>query len=549
MQRDGGVDSRHAGIQTVAVKKGEDPEAEKTKSDLPKVNGIKGGEQSPLLELSPRGKEQQNGDGFPGNAEDTPLETGPRRGPEEKEEKKVGWGQRGSIEKQSTGSKFPPKKPATPTKQSPRVYTSKRMSPNIGQPYSGQAPSAAAGWAGQYRFPVGAPRYSGPHYSGYQPPILDVWGSTRSYSPSYMAYVPPRTMPPPSPSQGSSSGHSSGEQLSKTNLYIRGLTPNTTDQDLINLCSPYGKIISTKAILDKNTNKCKGYGFVDFESPGAAQKAVQALQAQGVLAQMAKQQEQDPTNLYISNLPRSMTEHDLESMLAPHGTVVSTRVLRDNVTGISRGVGFARMDSTEQCEAIINKFNGKYLQGHTGHCEALLVKFADGGVKKKNPYQQQERRGWGTDDAVHLPYDPTLPNGLPPTPRVMHHPVIPASPYSPMSNTPSYSTVQTTWIQPHPHYVMQPHMGSASMMTTDSGMHMHPGVVPQLASQMNQLSISGQSYIPGTAGVHNPYVHHYPQPSGVMQTVPVEDQSQQQQGQQVGVADDHAQHYSFQQGK
>ncbi|KAI8515306.1 RNA-binding motif, single-stranded-interacting protein 1 [Branchiostoma belcheri] len=363
------------------------------------------------------------------------------------------------------------------------------------------------------------------------------------------AYVPPRTMPPPSPSQGSSSGHSSGEQLSKTNLYIRGLTPNTTDQDLINLCSPYGKIISTKAILDKNTNKCKGYGFVDFESPGAAQKAVQALQAQGVLAQMAKQQEQDPTNLYISNLPRSMTEHDLESMLAPHGTVVSTRVLRDNVTGISRGVGFARMDSTEQCEAIINKFNGKYLQGHTGHCEALLVKFADGGVKKKNPYQQQERRGWGTDDAVHLPYDPTLPNGLPPTPRVMHHPVIPASPYSPMSNTPSYSTVQTTWIQPHPHYVMQPHMGSASMMTTDSGMHMHPGVVPQLASQMNQLSISGQSYIPGTAGVHNPYVHHYPQPSGVMQTVPVEDQSQQQQGQQVGVADDHAQHYSFQQGK
>ncbi|CAH1237782.1 Hypp5434 [Branchiostoma lanceolatum] len=54
--------------------------------------------------------------------------------------------------------------------ESPRVYTSKRMSPNIGQPYSGQAPSAAAGWAGQYRFPVGAPRYSGPHYSGYQQP-------------------------------------------------------------------------------------------------------------------------------------------------------------------------------------------------------------------------------------------------------------------------------------------------------------------------------------------------------------------------------------------
>ncbi|EQB77331.1 hypothetical protein CB1_000290018 [Camelus ferus] len=50
----------------------------------------------------------------------------------------------------------------------------------------------------------------------------------------------------------------------------------------------YGKIVSTKAILDKTTNKCKGYGFVDFDSPAAAQKAVSALKANGVQAQMAK---------------------------------------------------------------------------------------------------------------------------------------------------------------------------------------------------------------------------------------------------------------------
>lgn len=73
---------------------------------------------------------------------------------------------------------------------------------------------------------------------------------------------------------GGSSGH---EQLSKTNLYIRGLTQSTTDKDLVSMCAQYvqlnlspnstltaallfrfGTIISTKAILDKNTNKCKG---------------------------------------------------------------------------------------------------------------------------------------------------------------------------------------------------------------------------------------------------------------------------------------------------
>lgn len=121
-----------------------------------------------------------------------------------------------------------------------------------------------------------------------------------------------------SPTAASTTTNNS-DQLSRTNLYIRGLTPNTTDKDLEELCRKYdpsllnrtqakvqycgshslifvdfnrliryGTIISTKAILDKNTNKCKGYGFVDFESPSAAESAVKALQLQGIQAQMAK---------------------------------------------------------------------------------------------------------------------------------------------------------------------------------------------------------------------------------------------------------------------
>lgn len=42
-------------------------------------------------------------------------------------------------------------------------------------------------------------------------------------------------MGPPSPSPSSGGA---GEQLSKTNLYIRGLHPGTTDQDLVKLCQP-----------------------------------------------------------------------------------------------------------------------------------------------------------------------------------------------------------------------------------------------------------------------------------------------------------------------
>ncbi|XP_073970733.1 RNA binding motif single stranded interacting protein alan shepard isoform X28 [Rhodnius prolixus] len=188
------------------------------------------------------------------------------------------------------------------------------------------------------------------------------------------------------------------QQLSRTNLYIHGLGPNTTDNELYNMCSQFGAIISTKAILDKNTNKCKGYGFVDFESGECAEAAVKALQAKGVQAQMAKvgisllrspasQQEQDPTNLYIANLPPNYKETDLENMLSKFGHVISTRILKDT-SGMSKGVGFARMESKEKCEQIIQAFNGKPVSGCK---DSLLVKFADGGQKKRNLYRTDNR--------------------------------------------------------------------------------------------------------------------------------------------------------------
>jgi len=79
-----------------------------------------------------------------------------------------------------------------------------------------------------------------------------------------------------------------------------------------------------------------------------------------------QQQEQDPTNLYIANLPIYITENDLENMFSQFGSVISTRILRDP-NGMSRGVGFCRMESKEKCEQIIKAYHGQVLPG-TGEC-------------------------------------------------------------------------------------------------------------------------------------------------------------------------------------
>uniref|UniRef100_L7M3E0 Protein alan shepard n=1 Tax=Rhipicephalus pulchellus TaxID=72859 RepID=L7M3E0_RHIPC len=294
---------------------------------------------------------------------------------------------------------------------------------------------------------------------------------------------------------GSSSSGSQGDQLSKTNLYIKGLTHTTTDKDLLNLCAPYGNIISTKAILDKDTNKCKGYGFVDFESPLAAEKAVKALQAQGVQAQMAKQQEQDPTNLYMANLPLYMAEQDLEQLLQAHGAVISTRILRDN-SAQSRGVGFARMESKEKCEQIIATFNGKVLPGSK---EPLLVKFADGGNKKRTLYKNHEHRMWR--DGEGLPYEQGAlsQNGV-------GQPLVPAAlggyqpaqqrGYSAAATPTAYALHGGAWMQPAQYIMQAPHLATTPQMLQSSLeplAHAYSPMLPQLTAQMNQLSIPGAS--------------------------------------------------------
>uniref|UniRef100_A0A8C4YZ31 RNA binding motif single stranded interacting protein 3 n=1 Tax=Gadus morhua TaxID=8049 RepID=A0A8C4YZ31_GADMO len=308
-----------------------------------------------------------------------------------------------------------------------------------------------------------------PQYTYYYPHYLQ----TKPYAP------PPHPMAPPSPSTNSCS-QGGAEQLSKTNLYIRGLPPGTTDQDLIKLCQPYGKIVSTKAILDKNTNQCKGYGFVDFDSPAAAQKAVSSLKATGVQAQMAKQQEQDPTNLYISNLPVSMDEQELENMLKPLGHVISTRILRD-ANGVSRGVGFARMESTEKCEVVIQHFNGKYLKTPPGipgrSCHHTSLDLRSSCLKQPQWPREMEPNG---NMFYSSPYSIATNRMIAQTSIT---PFIAASPVS------TYQVQSTSWM-PHQQYVMQPTGAAVLTPAMDHTMSMQQaGMMGPLAQQMNHMSL------------------------------------------------------------
>ena len=69
--------------------------------------------------------------------------------------------------------------------------------------------------------------------------------------------------------------------------------------------------------------------------------------------------------LYVGNLAYGVTDSDLETMFAPHGTVQSAQVIMDRDTGRSKGFGFVEMGSDEEAQAAISGMNGQSMGGRS----------------------------------------------------------------------------------------------------------------------------------------------------------------------------------------
>jgi RNA recognition motif-containing protein len=61
------------------------------------------------------------------------------------------------------------------------------------------------------------------------------------------------------------------------NIYVGNLSWNLKDQDLANLFTPYGEVASAKIVMDKFTQRSKGFGFVEMASDEQAQAAIAQL--------------------------------------------------------------------------------------------------------------------------------------------------------------------------------------------------------------------------------------------------------------------------------
>ena len=90
------------------------------------------------------------------------------------------------------------------------------------------------------------------------------------------------------------------------NIYVSNLSFAVQDEDLKSYFAEYGEVTSAKVIMDKYTNRSKGFGFVEMSDDTLAEKAIAELDGatvdgRSIKVNVAKPKEERPARQSYSN--------------------------------------------------------------------------------------------------------------------------------------------------------------------------------------------------------------------------------------------------------
>jgi RNA recognition motif-containing protein len=90
--------------------------------------------------------------------------------------------------------------------------------------------------------------------------------------------------------------------------------------------------------------------------------------------------------LYVGNLPKELDRKELQAVFAEEGDSISAKVITDRKTGKCRGFGFVTVQSDDQADQIVEKYNG-FMFGEN----ALKIERAQPRKKNKGESEEENR--------------------------------------------------------------------------------------------------------------------------------------------------------------
>ncbi|KAE8145667.1 hypothetical protein BDV25DRAFT_133587 [Aspergillus avenaceus] len=168
----------------------------------------------------------------------------------------------------------------------------------------------------------------------------------------------------------------------KRALYVGGLDPRVTEDILKQIFETTGHVTSVKIIPDKNKFNSKGYnyGFVEFDDPGAAERAMQTLNGRRIhqseirvnwAYQSNTTSKEDTSNhfhIFVGDLSNEVNDEILTQAFSAFGSVSEARVMWDMKTGRSRGYGFVAFRDRADADKALGSMDGEWLGSRAIRC-------------------------------------------------------------------------------------------------------------------------------------------------------------------------------------
>ncbi|KAF3325078.1 heterogeneous nuclear ribonucleoprotein R-like protein [Carex littledalei] len=95
-------------------------------------------------------------------------------------------------------------------------------------------------------------------------------------------------------------------------VFIGGLPRDTAEEDLRELCDPFGEIFEVRLVKDKETKESKGFAFVTFKTKEAAQSAIEDVHEKEFKGRTLRcSVSQVKHRLFVGNVPKGLSEEEL----------------------------------------------------------------------------------------------------------------------------------------------------------------------------------------------------------------------------------------------
>ncbi|XP_034159865.1 poly(U)-binding-splicing factor PUF60a isoform X1 [Pangasianodon hypophthalmus] len=168
-------------------------------------------------------------------------------------------------------------------------------------------------------------------------------------------------------------------------VYVGSIYYELGEDTIRQAFAPFGPIKSIDMSWDSVTLKHKGFAFVEYEVPEAAQLALEQMnsvmlggrnikvgrpsnigQAQPIIDQLAEEARAF-NRIYVASVHPDLSDDDIKSVFEAFGRIKSCTLAREPTTGKHKGYGFIEYDKAQSAQDAVSSMNlfdlgGQYLR-------------------------------------------------------------------------------------------------------------------------------------------------------------------------------------------